>query len=409
MLDGARCLAAQCHRWRSSAAGRRRPVHQRPKPPPRRRVDGCRADDERRNEAHLLIADTLIWHMALFRRGSVSAGLDIGSGLVKLVRIDHSKREPAIVQLATRPLAPGAIVEREIMDRAAVAEAVRSVAEMAALKRREVVAAVGGHDVIIKKIQMDRMGQADAGEVMKWEAEQHVPFDMESVQLDFQILDPFGQGPEMPVLLVAAKRELIESRLSLLAEAGLSPAMIDVDAFALHNAFERSYPDRLHGFVALVNVGHETTNVALLEHGLPVLMRDVPFGSRRLREALERERGLTSDEADALLQGRANGSRTELRGFVADRAEELAVAIERAATFVTAQSAGRGIGQVFLSGGGARVPALADAVAARLRVPTELANPLERVAIQPDVMQSVSVDELAPLLMLSVGLALRRV
>ena len=178
--------------------------------------------------------------MGLFGKSKLSAGLDIGSGFVKLVVIDHSKPEPEIVQIATSPLVPDAIVEGEIMDPVLVAETLRAVVDSSGLKRRNVVAAVGGHDVIIKKIQMDRMSANDAREVIRWEAEQHVPFDMENVQLDFQILDPDGTSPQMSVLLVAAKRELIENRLALLADAGLTPTIIDVEAFALHTAFERS-------------------------------------------------------------------------------------------------------------------------------------------------------------------------
>src|SRR5512138_735701 len=180
--------------------------------------------------------------MMRFGRSRLSAGLDIGSGFVKLVVVDHSKPEPEIVQIATSPLVPDAIVEGEIMDPVLVAETLRAVVESSGLKKRNVVAAVGGHDVIIKKIQMDRMSANDAREVIRWEAEQHVPFDMENVQLDFQILDPDGDGVQMSVLLVAAKRELIESKVRVLTDAGLQPMIMDVDAFALHNAFEVNHP-----------------------------------------------------------------------------------------------------------------------------------------------------------------------
>ncbi len=343
--------------------------------------------------------------MALFGRSKLSAGLDIGSGFVKLVVVDHSKSDPEIMHISTSPLVPDAIVEGEVMDPVLVAETIRSVMDGADLKKKEVVAAVGGHDVIIKKIQMDRMSESDAREVIRWEAQQHVPFDMESVQLDFQILDPEGTEPQMSVLLVAAKRELIENRMALLADAGLTPTIIDVDAFALHNAFERSYPDSLAGVVALVNIGHETTNVNILEDGIPIVVRDIPFGSRRLREALQRERGLTADQAEEVIQGHGEG--VEVASFVVDRVDELAVGIERAIAFITAQSGGEGIGQVYLSGGGARVPGVVDALGERLGVRTQMANPLERVAIRPDVAQNVVVDELAPMLMLSVGLAMR--
>jgi type IV pilus assembly protein PilM len=293
-----------------------------------------------------------------------------------------------------------------VMDPVLVAETIRAVVENAGLSTKEVVAAVGGHDVIIKKIQMDRMGHEEARDLIRWEAHQHVPFDMESVQLDFQILDPQGTSPQMSVLLVAAKRELIENRLALLADAGLRATVVDVDAFALHNAFERSYPDSLVGVVALVNIGHETTNVNIMEDGVPIVVRDIPFGSRRIRESLQRERGLTADQAEAVLQG--HEAAVDLERFVVERVDELAVGIERAIAFITAQSGGDGVDRVFLSGGGARVPGVAMALGDRLGVTTHMANPLERMAVRSDVNLEVAVDEVAPMLMLPVGLAMRR-
>jgi type IV pilus assembly protein PilM len=344
--------------------------------------------------------------MGLFGRSRLSAGLDIGSGIVKLVVIDHSKPEPEIVQVATSPLVPDAIVEGEVMDPVLVADTVRAVIDSAGLKRNSVMAAVGGHDVIVKKIPMDRMSQNDAREVIRWEAEQHVPFDMENVQLDFQILDPDADTAQMAVLLVAAKRELIENRISLLTDAGLDPVIIDVEAFALHNAFERNYPEVREGMVALVNIGHETTNVNLLQRGAPVLVRDIPFGTRRLREGLQRERGMTADQAEEVLQGRADAG--ALRSLLEDRIDELAVGIERAAAFIVSQSGGEGVSRVYLSGGGACVHGMVDVMAARMGVRAELANPIQRVAVRPEVMEAVPMEQLAPLLMLPVGLALRK-
>ena len=344
--------------------------------------------------------------MGLFGRSKVTAGLDIGSGFVKLVVVDHSKADPEITKIATSALVPDAIVEGEVMDPVLVAETIRSVADQANLGKKDVVAAVGGHDVIIKKIQMDRMNDSEAQELIRWEAHQHVPFDMESVQLDFQILDPEADTPQMSVLLVAAKRELIENRLTLLADAGIEPAVMDVDAFALHNSFEQSYPDSMAGMVALVNVGHETTNINILDDGVPIVVRDIPFGSRRIRESLQRERGMTADDAEDVIQGRADVERLE--SFVAERVDELAVGIERAIAFITAQSGGEGVDQVFLSGGGARVPGVVSALGDRLGVTTKLANPLERVAVRPEVNSEVAVDEVASMLMLPVGLAMRR-
>jgi len=344
--------------------------------------------------------------MGLFSRKKTTVALDIGSGLIKLVAVQHGGGDPVLTKVAYTTVVDDAIVEGEIMDPGIVADAIKGLMASAGVKTRQVVIAVGGRDVIIKKIAMDRMKEADAREVIRWEAEQHVPFDMENVELDFQILDPEGEGLQMQVLLVAAKRELVENKTALLAEAGLTPSIIDVDAFALHNAFEVNYPNAMQGVVALVNIGHETTNINILEDGIPVLTRDLPLGTRRFREDIQRERGLSAEEADQLLQG---FERNEiLDPFLETRGEELAVGIERAAAFL--QSASRsagGISRMWLTGGGGRIPGLTKVLADRLRLPVELANPLERLRVAEGVFDTMNVDEVSPLLMLPVGLALR--
>src|SRR5688500_536393 len=167
--------------------------------------------------------------MGLFGRRKTTIGLDIGSGLIKVAVIDHGKGEPELTKVAITPLLADAIVDGEVMDPGIVAEAITATLQAAGIKSKSVVTAVGGRDVIIKKIQIERVKEQQARGLMRWEAEQHVPFDMESVELDFQILDPDAEGLEMNVLLVAAKRELVENKLRLLTDAGLNPAVVDVD------------------------------------------------------------------------------------------------------------------------------------------------------------------------------------
>ena len=199
--------------------------------------------------------------MALFGRKKITIGLDVGSGLVKAVVIDHSGPTPELAKVVITPLNDTAIVEGEVMDHGIVADAIRQTLAATGAKTKHVVAAVGGRDVIIKKIQMERVKEQQARELMRWEAEQHVPFDMDSVELDFQVLDPDGNGLDMSVLLVAAKRELVEAKQAMLIEAGASPSVIDVDAFALHNAFEANYPEALEGTIALLKSAPEVQDV----------------------------------------------------------------------------------------------------------------------------------------------------
>ena len=343
---------------------------------------------------------------ALFGRKKTTVGLDIGSGLIKLVVISHGSGEPVLTKVAFTSVVDDAIVEGEVMDKGIVADAIKGLMVSAGIKTKDVVTAVGGRDVIIKKIAMDRMKEAEAREVIRWEAEQHVPFDMDNVELDFQILDPEAEGLQMTVLLVAAKRELVETKLALLSDVGLEPSGIDVDAFALHNAFEVNYPDAMRGVVGLVNIGHETTNVNILDDGIPVLTRDIPIGTRRFREDMQRERGLSADETERILQS-ASADDT-LRPFLETRGEELAVGIERAAAFL--QSASRsagGVSRIYTTGGGARIPGINQVLADRLRLPVQMANPVERLQVADGVFDTMEVDHVAPLLMLPIGLALR--
>lgn len=345
--------------------------------------------------------------MALFARKKTTIGLDIGSGLIKVAVIDHSRGEPELAKVVIMPLLADAIVEGEVMDPGIVTDAIRSAIEQAGLKTKDVVTAVGGRDVIIKKIQIERVKEQQARELMRWEAEQHVPFDMESVELDFQILDPDAQGMEMSVLLVAAKRDLIETKMRLLTDAGLETAVVDVDAFALHNAFEVNHADAMSGVVGLINIGHEVTNINIIDDGVPILTRDLTVGTRRFREDLQRERGLGAEEAETLLQGYDRSP--HLDAVIGNRGEEIAVGVERAAAFLASSSRSGGqLRAVYLCGGGARVPGLADALGHRLRLPVEQANPLANLRVRDGALDNLITDEVAPLLMLPIGLALRK-
>ena len=345
--------------------------------------------------------------ISFLRRNRTTVGLDIGSSYVKAAVVDHSGPQPELTRLSYLPLVADAIVEGEIMDPPIVAETIRAVIESLGVTPRQVVTAVGGRDIMIKKIQMDRMAPDDAREVIRWEAEQYVPFDMSSVQLDFQVLDPHADGLQMSVLLVAAKRELVDQRVMLLREAGLSASVVDVDAFALHNAFGHNYPDADRGVVALVNVGHEISTILIQQDGVPVVNRDLPFGTRHIREELRRMHGIGGDEADAVLQS-SSPRLEECLPLLGERAEELAMGIERALAFMAMDGmAGSGVGTLYLSGGGARLPRLADVISDRLRCRVEVANPLQRLRVHPDAGSQVPGDALAPMLMLPIGLALR--
>ncbi len=343
--------------------------------------------------------------LAGFRRKKTTIGLDIGSGLIKVAVVDHAKGAPELVRVAITPLSSDAIVEGEVMDSGIVADAIRDAMVLAGVQSSNVVTAVGGREVIIKRIQTERVKEQQARELMRWEAEQHVP-DVESVEMDFQVLDPGSTTDEMSVLLVAAKKELVEAKIRLLNEAGLTPSIVDVDAFALHNAFEANYPDAMSGVVALVNIGHEVTTINVVDDGVPVMTRELLVGTRRFREDLQREHGLTAADAEALIRGYDRTS--QLDAVLDRRGQEIAAGVERTAAFLTQTKRGGELRAVYTCGGGARAPGINEILGRVLRVPVELGNPLATLQIRDGALGSLITDEVAPLLMLPIGLALRQ-
>ncbi len=346
--------------------------------------------------------------MSFFGRNKTTVGLDIGSGLIKVVVMDHSRGVPELVKVAVVSLLPDAIVEGEVMDPRLVAEAIHQAMERAGATATEVVTAVGGRDVIIKRIQTERVKEQQARELIRWEAEQHVP-DVESVELDFQILeDEDGASlDEMSVLLVAAKRDLVDSKLRILGEAGLEPSIVDVDAFALHNAFELNHPEAMRGAVALVNVGNEITNVNVIDNGVPILTRDLAVGTRRFQEDLQRHHALDAKDAERMVRGYDRSP--QLDTVLEARGEEIAVGVERAAAFLASSTRGEPqVRAIYICGGGSRVPGLADVLGQRLHLRVEYANPLANLHVRDGALAHFAMDEIAPLLMLPVGLGLRQ-
>jgi len=343
--------------------------------------------------------------MSFFTRTKTTVGLDIGSGLIKVAVIDHSKGAPELAAISITPVLPDAIVEGEVMDPALVADAIRTAIEAIGTPPKSVVTAVGGRDVIIKRIQTERVKQSQARELIRFEAEQHVP-DVEAVEIDFQIIDTENFDDEMSVLFVAAKRDLVDAKVRIVTDAGLDISIVDVESLALHNAFEFNHPEAMVGGVALINVGNEITNIAILDNGTPILTRDIPVGTRRFREDLQYTHALTSDDAETAL--RSHERVRQLDAVLETRCEEIAAAVERAATFLSAGKSATEISTIYVCGGGSRTPGLSDTLGRRLNLPVKSANPLANLLIRDGAFDLYNTEEIAPLLMLPIGLALRQ-
>jgi type IV pilus assembly protein PilM len=345
---------------------------------------------------------------ALSRRGGGQiVGLDIGSSAVKLVEIETRGDSMRLLRHGVADLLPDAIVDGEVMDRQLVVETIQNLFDQTGAKTRRVATAMSGRGLIVKKIAMDRMTREDAGEAIVWEAEKHVPYDINDVSVDFEILDTDLGPKQMQVLLVAAKRDAVSAHAELLREAGLEPAVVDVAAFAVQNAIERNYEFAPEEFAALLNIGAESTNLNVVHGGVPSFTQDLPSGTGRMIEDLQRRTGLSREEAAVLLMKPEGEAAEQAAAVVGAYAEEATTALDRALAYLKTAESVEKIHRLLLSGGGARIPGVADAFtrARRGEYAVEVADPLKRVDCAGS---GDAVRASAPMLAVGIGLALRK-
>src|SRR2546425_9970944 len=292
-------------------------------------------------------------------KSKLSLGLDIGSSSVKLVQLKEAKRGYILDAFGVAPLPPEAIVDGALMNSTAIVEAIRQLLSQYKLKNREVAIGVSGHSVIIKKISMPRMSQEELEESIQWEAEQYIPFDVKDVNIDVQILTPPDQDSgtgQMDVLLVAAKKDMINDYTSVVSEAGLLPVVVDVDAFAVQNAFEVNY-DLPKETVVLVNAGASVVNINVLAGGLTTFTRDVTMGGNQFTEEIQKQLNVSYDEAEKLKVGgdAAQDSDSvvpqEVERVIQGVADQMAGEIQRSLDFYTATAADSHLSRLYHAGG----------------------------------------------------------
>lgn len=338
-------------------------------------------------------------------------GLDIGSSCLKVVHLERSRSTYRLARLATAPIYPEAIVDGIIMDAAAVSSAIRRLFDENEIVVREVAIAVSGHSVIIKKIKVPKMKKADLREGIAWEAERHIPYSIEDVNLDFQILREGGtEEQEMDVLLVAVKKETINNYLAVISAAGLTAAVIDVDAFAIENAYVISTRIRPDEVVALVNVGAAVTNINIFHGGMSDFTRDSPLGGNRHTELLQKSIGLSFQQAEAIKRGEPVEGHTfsEAEPVIEMANSELAGEIRRSFDFYHSTNHNNTIQRVVLSGGCALLSGLAPYLSSALGLPVEVANPFQRITTDPKRFDPAYLAGIAPQMTVGVGLALRK-
>ena len=346
-------------------------------------------------------------------KSKLAVGLDIGSSSVKLVQLREKKGGYALQAFGATRLPPETIVDGALMNSGAVVQAIQELVSQHKVKAKEVAIGVRGHSVIIKKIALPRMSQDELDDQIQWEAEQYIPFDVKDVNIDTQILTPEGDAAgQMDVLLVAAKKDMINDYTSVCAEAGLAATVVDVDAFAVQNAYEASYEPAPGETVVLINVGAAVTNVNILANGTTTFTRDVTMGGNSFTEEIQKQLNISYDEAEALKIGGQGESDAvvpqEVERVIQGVAEQLAGEIQRSLDFYAATAGDHRIGRVYLSGGTARIPALFKTIEARAGVPVEVLNPFKAIDIDNRKFDAMDLTHAAASAAVAVGLALRR-
>jgi type IV pilus assembly protein PilM len=339
-------------------------------------------------------------------------GLDIGSSAVKAIELKPAGKGYRVSAFGVEPIPPDSIVDGAIIDGGAVADAVRRLFENKQFKAREVVASLSGNSVIVKKITLPSMTEQELGESIYWEAEQYIPFDIQDVNLDYEILSAAGADGQgtMDVLLVAAKKDKIADYTSVIMQAGRTPVIVDVDAFALQNAYEVNYGFEHGVVVALLNMGASATNINILNGSQSVFTRDISMGGNAFTEAVQRELGLPYELAEQLKKGENVDGATydDARPVLKAMTDNILLEVEKTFDFFKATASSDRIDRIVLSGGASRVEGFAQALAARFHTQVAAFDPFRQVSIDPAKL-GVSAEDLAPVAAVAVGLALRKV
>jgi len=341
-------------------------------------------------------------------------GLDIGSSAVKAVELKASGKSYKVAAFATEAVPPDSIVDGAIIDGAAVSDALKRLFDNKAFKTKEVAASLSGNAVIVKKINLPVMTEAELGQSILFEAEQYIPFDIQDVNLDYQILESGGANAEatgsMEVLLVAAKKEKIADYTGVIAQAGRTAVVVDVDAFALQNAYEVNYGLDAQQVVVLLNAGASAMNVNILSGGQSVFTRDVSIGGNAYTEAVQKELNLPVDAAERAKKGEP------VEGIVFDdvkpvlhaMTENLLLEIQKTFDFFKATASSDRIDRIVLSGGASRVDGFAEALQQRFGTPVETFDPFRKIAFDPKKFGVSDVESVLTSAAVAVGLALRK-
>lgn len=351
----------------------------------------------------------------LFKKSKGLVGLDIGSSAIKLVELKPvSKGETKwkLANLGVAPLSPEVIVDGSIMDSTVVVDAIVQLFNENKIKTQDVAIAVSGHSVIIKKITMAYMSEEELSESIRWEAESYIPFDIDDVNLDFQILDEGERADgNMDVLLVAAKKEKVSEYLSVVQQSGRNAVIVDVDSFALQNVLTANYDLAGYQVTALINIGASVMNINIMQGSQSIFWRDISFGGNVYTDAIQKDLGVDFESAEILKRGESVDDYPFERVIPVLKSvtNDLGVEIQKTFDFFKATTSAEKINKIMLTGGGSQVFGLDEYLTDRFEAPVEMLNPFQKISYNEKQFNSQMIHDLRAGAAIAVGLAMRRV
>ena len=349
----------------------------------------------------------------MWKRGNNSmVGVDIGSSSVKAVELQGKSGSFQLMSLGYESLEPDSIVDGQIMELNSVANAIASIFNEHKIKTMKVAAGVNGHSVIVKNIVLPQMTADELEESFSWHAEEHIPFDISDVNLDYHVMDKSADA--IHVLMAACKRDKVANLKQTIQLAGKQPAVIDVDAFALQNCYELNYGPQPGQIVALLNIGASTTNINVLSGVRSVLTRDATFGGNQYTSLLQKELGLTFEQAEQVKRGMPIPEGIEQREIepILDTVSDiLALEIQKTMDFyrATVEDGESAVGKILVSGGGSKLKGLVEFLSKRFDMPVELFDPFRKIKVDSRGFDPEYMREIVPEMAIAVGLALRGV
>ncbi len=338
-------------------------------------------------------------------------GLDIGSRNIKAAEIIEGKKGSTLAKFGMVDIAPGLIEDGAIKDPEAVADTIRQLFKSYSIRNNNVVLSIGGYSVIVKKISVQTATEDQLQDTIHFEAEQYIPFDIDDVNLDFQILGENENNPnQMNVLLVAAKKEMVNDYVNLTELAGLEPRIIDVDAFALQNVFEANYDTVEEENVALIDIGASKTSLNILKGPVSVFMRDVSLGCGQINQKIASLIDCSLEEAEAIKFGESSDriSAEDLSDIISSVVADWCTEIRRALDFFYSTYPDDQIKKIVLSGGGGNIQELRQLLAVETSAEVATINPFQNFYVDGDKFDTEYLEKIAPQASICMGLATRK-